>query len=100
MKNVILGLDMSTLSSGYSAFDSKKKLVDYGVWKQDKKVLWRDRCINMGNELSKLIDVCSPSLIYCEDTILNGEYRDWETDRKSTRLNSSHSAKSRMPSSA
>ena len=29
-----------------------------------------------------------------------GEYRDWETDRKSTRLNSSHSAKSRMPSSA
>ena len=29
-----------------------------------------------------------------------GVYRDWETDRKSTRLNSSHSAKSRMPSSA
>ena len=28
------------------------------------------------------------------------KYRDWETDRKSTRLNSSHSAKSRMPSSA
>ena len=28
------------------------------------------------------------------------EYRDWETDRKSTRLKSSHSAKSRMPSSA
>ena len=28
------------------------------------------------------------------------DYRDWETDRKSTRLNSSHSAKSRMPSSA
>ena len=27
-------------------------------------------------------------------------YRDWETDRKSTRLNYSHSAKSRMPSSA
>ena len=29
-----------------------------------------------------------------------GKYRDWETDRKSTRLNSSHSAKTRMPSSA
>ena len=28
------------------------------------------------------------------------KYRDWETDRKSTRLNSSHSAKSRMPASA
>ena len=27
-------------------------------------------------------------------------YRDWETDRKSTRLNSSHRSLSRMPSSA
>ena len=33
-------------------------------------------------------------------TSSTGVYRDWETDRKSTRLNSSHSAKSRMPSSA
>ena len=32
--------------------------------------------------------------------LVGGGYRDWETDRKSTRLNSSHSAKSRMPSSA
>ena len=31
--------------------------------------------------------------------VLDG-YRDWETDRKSTRLNSSHSGESRMPSSA
>ena len=30
----------------------------------------------------------------------NGNYRDWETDRKSTRLNSSHITRSRMPSSA
>ena len=29
-----------------------------------------------------------------------GIYRDWETDRKSTRLNSSHRSLSRMPSSA
>ena len=35
-----------------------------------------------------------------ENLITELEYRDWETDRKSTRLNSSHSAKSRMPSSA
>ena len=27
-------------------------------------------------------------------------YRDWETDRKSTRLNSSHITRHRMPSSA
>ena len=30
----------------------------------------------------------------------NVMYRDWETDRKSTRLNSSHRSLSRMPSSA
>ena len=28
------------------------------------------------------------------------QYRDWETDRKSTRLNSSHSGEARRPSSA
>ena len=32
--------------------------------------------------------------------IPNSGYRDWETDRKSTRLNSSHRSLSRMPSSA
>ena len=32
--------------------------------------------------------------------IFDIEYRDWETDRKSTRLNSSHITRSRMPSSA
>ena len=31
---------------------------------------------------------------------INQIYRDWETDRKSTRLNSSHITRSRMPSSA
>ena len=35
-----------------------------------------------------------------QESFSNTAYRDWETDRKSTRLNSSHSAKSRMPSSA
>ena len=43
------------------------------------------------------------------DKIIKGEtdgyqtehqYRDWETDRKSTRLNSSHITRARMPSSA
>ena len=33
-------------------------------------------------------------------TKTNKLYRDWETDRKSTRLNSSHLKLSRMPSSA
>ena len=33
-------------------------------------------------------------------TVTGRVYRDWETDRKSTRLNSSHEFVSRMPSSA
>ena len=33
-------------------------------------------------------------------SVSDAGYRDWETDRKSTRLNSSHSGESRMPSSA
>ena len=43
-------------------------------------------------------DVKHPTILRMAYT--SGRYRDWETDRKSTRLNSSHSAKSRMPSSA
>ena len=35
-----------------------------------------------------------------ELVVLWAGYRDWETDRKSTRLNSSHITRSRMPSSA
>lgn len=70
--NIVFGLDMSTLSSGYSVFNGNE-LKDYGIWKQDKKLIWRDRCVNMGDELSKLIEVYSPSFIYCEDTILSGE---------------------------
>ena len=36
----------------------------------------------------------------CLDITGGWVYRDWETDRKSTRLNSSHEFVSRMPSSA
>ena len=39
----------------------------------------------------------SNSSIFNDNTKI---YRDWETDRKSTRLNSSHRSLSRMPSSA
>lgn len=63
---------MSTKSSGYSVFKNGK-LIKFGVWKQKQEVAWRERCIYMGNELSKLIDTYSPFFIYCEDTILSGE---------------------------
>ena len=46
------------------------------------------------------LDKLTAMLGAVEDGKTLAGYRDWETDRKSTRLNSSHSAKSRMPSSA
>ena len=49
--------------------------------------------------LIELIDLVTPFISISKDNF-SIFYRDWETDRKSTRLNSSHSAKSRMPSSA
>ena len=49
--------------------------------------------------ITYLIGVGAKLFPKVKDNYMAG-YRDWETDRKSTRLNSSHSAKSRMPSSA
>ena len=74
------------------------------------------KLITCGND--ERIQAQSSVIIACQNAILQKDeriteleterdkyntiaaYRDWETDRKSTRLNSSHSAKSRMPSSA
>ena len=56
---------------------AKKKALAVAYENQDKWVLGADTAV-----------------------IFKGSYRDWETDRKSTRLNSSHITRSRMPSSA
>ena len=48
-------------------------------------------------DYSAMFDAVAYKQQYNKDT---EKYRDWETDRKSTRLNSSHSGESRMPSSA
>ena len=45
-------------------------------------------------DLSKQVDTIDV------ERVEGQKYRDWETDRKSTRLNSSHRSLSRMPSSA
>ena len=55
--------------------------------------------INTPTEVQFKVKGTFPTTTYTANQI-GQEYRDWETDRKSTRLNSSHSAKSRMPSSA
>ena len=67
--------------NGYRFFrielDTNKNRVDNSV----------KRFVHLANQILK-----SPSY--------HNPYRDWETDRKSTRLNSSHITRSRMPSSA
>ena len=50
--------------------------------------------------IGRLCDTLGPRLTYTGLLVLGSLYRDWETDRKSTRLNSSHLKLSRMPSSA
>ena len=66
-----------------------------------------DRLLDLSNSDVSIIQVWVFDLMrFCARhniqlrMLLGTPYRDWETDRKSTRLNSSHSAKSRMPSSA
>ena len=54
-----------------------------------------------GSGKSNSISWLAHQLVGLHDKTGNeNSYRDWETDRKSTRLNSSHITRSRMPSSA
>ena len=62
-----------------------KAVIEYEPW-SDRVKIW----------LAELIH----DKTYVASVNKDGVYRDWETDRKSTRLNSSHSGESRMPSSA
>ena len=55
-------------------------------------------CMSVGKILTDEKILVHPAYIVLWGYVYG--YRDWETDRKSTRLNSSHSAKPRMPSSA
>ena len=88
-----------------------------GVDTDEKKAIMDNIIANTKNEntKNKLMEV-QTNLLKIEETESNMSredrmynikmnmrkttYRDWETDRKSTRLNSSHRSLSRMPSSA
>ena len=76
--------------------DDKKEIL--------KVIINRDKC---KIDLDKITEFKKDTKIEFEigrrGPIVTGKhssYRDWETDRKSTRLNSSHLKLSRMPSSA
>ena len=64
--------------------------LNFGI--QNFTVEWWEYLTNSNNTLGDCFFAIQASY--------TGTYRDWETDRKSTRLNSSHLKLSRMPSSA
>ena len=56
--------------------------------------------VDPGNEKTGVAIVTPSGTMVCRKIIMTKQFNDEIEDRKSTRLNSSHSAKSRMPSSA
>ena len=78
------------------------------IYCEDPKVIWH---LHASKLIQKYRTFTMPSGVYHGSVLhvnknhvnknnIDKYYRDWETDRKSTRLNSSHEIPSRMPSSA
>ena len=65
-------------------------------------IYYRNKLFTEEDREKLFLDKIEKGIVYVLGTKidLKTEYRDWETDRKSTRLNSSHITRSRMPSSA
>ena len=72
--------------------DNKQKLYDLQLKKTAQEIIESQSRVTL--------QTAQTALTQTQNDKEKKGYRDWETDRKSTRLNSSHSAKSRMPSSA
>ena len=88
---LLLSLRICMYAQGYTA----EYAIGYGNYQlNDIKSIQKSM---VGNYGLKITD-CFPG--YYTHTVTIDYYRDWETDRKSTRLNSSHRSLSRMPSSA
>ena len=95
---------MSKIRTGFVSNSSSSSFVVYGVDLDNDEFL--SLCVSLypdktSNELEEIFDDPWDKFKLDVDEKIGLEvYRDWETDRKSTRLNSSHSGESRMPSSA
>ena len=83
-------------SNGYHIANIPKG--EYGeVSKIEEEIAELKDATSQGSKIMELVEL---SEIYGAIEGYLRKYRDWETDRKSTRLNSSHSGEARMPSSA
>ena len=85
----------STLSIGRDANGSQTAIIT-----QSSQELWVDLPANITNVANANFTGTVSSNALVANISITSSYRDWETDRKSTRLNSSHEFVSRMPSSA
>ena len=83
----------------YLLFQAKKLKADATKQKKEVGILGRT---SKGNKATSVKYSLKMTIYNNTDlfTEMIHTYRDWETDRKSTRLNSSHLKLSRMPSSA
>lgn len=70
-KEVILGLDCSTTSTGWSVFDNKG-LAAYGIIKPEGED-WRDRLVHQAPKIKEIIEKYNPTLILMEDVPLNSK---------------------------
>ena len=111
MKNYVDSLAASLSATVSNLCKSLKDVVGYdsdsrekvGGWDVTLKK-WLLKPTAKGHSWGVVLDyrgkMFTALLSYEGDRMVTELYRDWETDRKSTRLNSSHSGESRMPSSA
>ena len=93
---------MSKIRTGFVSNSSSSSFVVYGVDLDNDEFL--SLCVSLysektSEELEEMFDEPWDNFKLNTDEKI-GLYRDWETDRKSTRLNSSHITRARMPSSA
>ena len=107
-KTVMEGYQTSWLASGQVANTINSGATSY-VWYQTLATDTHPVLNTTHDAIVKITDtkyatlVAPANLDFSAQTAVTAygtQYRDWETDRKSTRLNSSHSGESRMPSSA
>ena len=95
-------MELSMKIAGFSLNEANK--IRKAIAKKDSKLqeIQRQYFMKKGLALGRRKEFLDYVWEYCVEIQkgYRGRYRDWETDRKSTRLNSSHLKLSRMPSSA
>ena len=89
-----------------SVLEGNEMVISGGLWSNDFSDIcdmYRNAKASLGFSVEVYFNLVDQGEYYdAVDIEFTGvaSYRDWETDRKSTRLNSSHEIPSRMPSSA